>query len=204
MQTPSDQALIAGCIAGRKESWDIFVERFSRLVYWAIRKTLSASAFKNRSDLSQDIFQEFFVKFIEKNELERLRNADSLRKFLTVSACHLTMDKLKSLSRYDKKTVQEIIFDGGSNPSDPLQKVESGVLDPGSHAVSKEQQGVIFEVLENLSSKEHLCVEWHYLEGKTHKEIAGILGLPQDTVSTVIRRTKEKLKKAFEEKGLFE
>jgi DNA-directed RNA polymerase specialized sigma24 family protein len=40
------------------------------------------------------------------------------------------------------------------------------------------------------------------MEGRTHREISDILAIPQDTVSTVIRRTRERLKIELSKKGL--
>ena len=192
-ESPSDSELIAGCIEGRKESWDIFVDRFSKLIYWSIHRTLESYSFKERSDLIHDIFQDFFGKFLEKEKLRDLRSASSVRKFLTVMACHATIDKLKALSQDEKKN--DLYADIGSQPN-------SRELDPRHAALADERDLLIAEALEGLSRKERLCIEWHYLEGKTHRETSEILGISQDAVSTILRRTKDKLRKLFLKKGL--
>ncbi len=204
LETLSDEALIAGCLERRKDSWDIFVERFSRLIHWSIRKTLEDSSFKGRSDLHQEIFQELFVKLLEKNELEKLRSAESVRKFLSVMSCHLAVDRLKSLGRSEKKVVGDFLAGPDVEGSDSNQWIEDKSLDPATKAADEERGFLISETLRELSSKERLCVEWHYLEGKTHKEISEILGMPQENISSAIRRIRERLKKLFTEKGLLE
>jgi len=186
---PSDQELIAGCLEGRKESWDIFVERFSKLIYWGIWKVLESSSFIGRTDLAREIFQEVFETLLEKNELKKLRQAEAVRKFLTVMACHATMDKIKSLGRHERRI---------------SISMEPDMPESGLQAVSRERDLLISKTLEELTPKERLCVEWHCVDGKTHREISEILGLSQDTVSTIIRRTKEKLRKMFLEKGISE
>ena len=203
LENPNDKALIEGCLKSRKESWDIFVERFSRLIHWSIRKTLEDSSFRGRADLPQEIFQELFVKLLERNELERLRDAESIRKFLSVAACHLTMDKLKKLIRSEKK-IAEAFLPNADEDLDASEWIKDEASDPALKAVNQERNLLIAQTLQDLSKKERLCVEWHYLEGKTHKEISEILGLPMDNISSAIRRIRERLKKIFLEKGLLE
>ncbi len=186
----SDQELITGCIEGQKESWDVFVERFSRLVYWSIRKTMETSSYRERTDLVREIFQDFFVRLLEKKKLENLRSCDKIRKFLTVMACHMTMDKIRSITRSEKRISEDI--------SSVAEWVASA--DPAFGSVSAERDALAANALNELSPKQRLCVEWHFMDGKTHREISEILGLPQDTVSAVIRRAREKLNRFFLEK----
>ena len=180
---------------GKKAAWDIFVERFSKLIYWSIHKTLEASSFRERKELTQEIFQEVFKRLLEKEELSRLQNVDGLKKFLTVMACHAAMDKIKSLSRRENRYLSGTGFGEGAHwqlGSDS---------NPANEIASREQQALIAQVFNELPAKERFCMEW-CLEGKTHREISDILGIPQDTVSSLIRRTKDKLKKIFIEKNI--
>ena len=189
---PSDNDLLAGCLEGRKESWDSFVERFSKLIYWGIHKTLEDSSFQGRTELVDEIFQEVFKQLLEPQRLKSLRDLKGLRKFLTVMACHLTMDKIRHLSFFEKKSV--------STETDFFE--EGSLHDPATGAATKERDLIIGEVLGKLPARERACVEFHFLDEKSHREIGEILGMPQDTVSTVIRRTKEKLRADFIRKGI--
>ena len=137
-----------------------------------------------------EIFQEFFIRLLEKKELENLRSCDKIRKFLTVMACHRTMDKIRWIARSEKSIETDI-----SSVTEWVASADSGL-----GAVSAERAALVASALNELSPKQRLCVEWHYMDGKTHQEISEILGLPQDTVSTVIRRAREKLKRIFLEK----
>ncbi len=42
----SDSELLSGCITGNKAAWDVFVERYSKLIYWNVRKTLEKTVFR--------------------------------------------------------------------------------------------------------------------------------------------------------------
>ncbi len=199
-----DEELVSACLEGRKEAWDQFVGRFSKLIYWSICRTIQRQPFGGVEELCEEVFQEVFRKLLEKEELSKLRDAKNIRKFLSVISCHAAMDKLKSLSRHERKNVSSSAGpseDGEEAPS-LLLTAERGT--PADLALSREKEALIAQTLGGLSPKERACVELYYLDDKTHQEISAILGFPQDTVSTVIRRAKDKLKKDFLKKGLFE
>ena len=152
---------------------------------------MEGSSFRERGDLCDEIFQELFERLVAKGELARLRDAKSVRKFLSVMACRETLDKIKMLSRFEKRRGTE---------EEALGTAE----DPDKKAHARQVQETVSDVLEDLSPKERNCVELCLLDGKTHREAGEILGLPADTVSTIIRRTKEKLKAKLTERGITE
>ncbi|MBI4352559.1 MAG: sigma-70 family RNA polymerase sigma factor [Candidatus Omnitrophica bacterium] len=203
-RTLSDGELVAGCIRGEKASWDLFVERFSKLVYWSIQRTLAGGSWKKRTEVIDEIFQEFFKKLLEKETLRKVRQADNVGSFLVVMACRNTLDMLKSLSRREKRMTT---LPSGAEEEEVLPEPLYAVAgrdptNPAEEAVLRETGTLMEEVLSQLSTKERACLELHYLDGRTHEEAGLILGLPHDTVSTIIRRTREKLKKKCLEKGL--
>ena len=185
---PDDRQLIDGCLVGRPESWTQFVDRFSKLIYWSIHETLKDSSFSGRKDLPEDIFQDVFGRLIERNELAKLREVQSVRRFLNVMASHATLDRIKTLSRHEGKHTL-------------IEAADWEPASTGSHAEKNEQATLVEEALSDLSAKERACVEMHYIHGRTHREIGLILGMPQDTASTIIRRSKEKIKEALKKRG---
>ena len=194
-ESPSDQELLTGCLDGSQESWNIFVERFSKLIYWSIHRTLETYSFKGQTDLPHEIFQDFFTGFLEKDKLQKLKETSSVRKFLTVMACHSTVDRIKAIGKTEKRIDPE---------EDPDSLIRDKSYNPGLGAVSGERAALVAKALQGLSPKERLCVEWYYLDGKTHREISEVLGISQDTISSLIRRSKDKLKKIFLENGISE
>ncbi len=176
-----DRALLRACLDGQGQAWEEFVNRFSRLIYWSIRKTLSTTEY-NRQDVIEEIFQETFEKLLSGKELGRLKELTGLRKYLAVIASHATLDKLKALRRAATRFLGDegVVLVGDDSPSQDILKVE--------------EADRLRKALEGLSFKERTCLELHYVDGRTHREISALLGMPQDTVSTLIRRTKEKLR----------
>lgn len=185
----TDAEILEGCLAGDRRSWNEFVERFSKLVYWSIHKVISGTAFAHHPDFADEVFQDVFKRLLEKDELAKLRRAESLKKFLSVMAGRMAYDRIRAHARADKKFAELPDSEEG----------QIGVDEP--RVLQREESAVIDAELRNLTDRERSCIEWHYLYDKTHKEIAAMLGIPQDTVSTIIRRTREKLEKGLSRKG---
>lgn len=195
----NDETLLAACLRGDAGAWDEFVKRYSRLIYWSIRQTVRQSRFGAREDLVGDVFQDVFGKIFEKSAMLRLNDARNIRKFLVVLSANLTLDRLKGLSRLEGKSVYLDAPEGEAGLCGPIDTLESG---PAGTAARKERQAIVVDVLGGLSTREKACLEMHFFDGRTHREIALVLGLPQDTVSSIIRRAKEKIKDKFIKKGL--
>ncbi len=199
----NDETLLAACLQGDGSAWDEFLRRFSRLIYWSIRQTIQESRFRGRDDIAGDVFQDVFGRLFERREILRLKDASNIRKFLVVLSANLTHDRLKALSRHEGKSVYiDAISEEGAPEDQTLQA--SRESDPAQSAVRNEKRLMVSEVLDGLGSRERACLELHFFDGRTHREISMILGIPQDTVSSVIRRAKDKIREKFIHKGLFD
>lgn len=189
---PPDPELIQGCLERRPGYWDLFVERYGRLVRWAVMRTLSRAGGAMAERLGADVFQEVFRRLLEKEELHKLRSSGSLRTYLVVLATRTALDALRSSIRQERR-----------NPDPPERpQGDAGLAPEASAAVlDAERSAVMRELLEMLPYRERACLELHFVHERTHREIALILGIPQDTVSTVIRRTRERLQQLLRKKG---
>lgn len=65
--TEKEKNVLAGCINGEKVAWDGFVTQYSGLVYHTIKRTLTLYHSEPRSDLVEDLYQEFFVSIVRDN-----------------------------------------------------------------------------------------------------------------------------------------
>ena len=181
----SDQELIAGCLRQDAASWEIFVGRFARLVHWSIRQSLQHAPPGGTDEFCREVFQDFFAQLIDKNELSKLRRVENVRKFLSVMACHRTLDRLKSLSRHAKK----------------MELAEDWVDEIPAEPSSEDWSGVLRDCLQDLSLKERACLEFYFVKGQTARDIGEILGMGEDAVRSIIRRAKQNLKNKLLEKG---
>lgn len=187
MGTKSDKALVNRCLSGDTEAWSDFVDRFSGLVYWAIKRKLNRyySAYLT-SDI-EDIYQRLFTTIWEKKSLSAVSERDNIGPWLIVLASNLAIDFMRKKKREE----------------DFLQNrftTEAQIRDEDSAVFVEEKMDLLNEAIRFLNEKERLYLELNYLSGKQHKEIADIFNAPVNSVSTIIARAKTKIRVFIEEK----
>ena len=185
----SDQTLVARCINGERLAWDEFVERFSQLIFWAIHRRLKRTNYRYSRQDVEDIFQDVFVLLWEKEKLRQVRMRDSICAWLGMVAANCALNHFRNKR---KELVKENLA---------LEKTESG----DSSAVETVELNRLHEILEKafdcLCARDRIILKLNYLYDKTHQEIGELLKIPANTVSSVIKRNKERLKEELRKLG---
>jgi len=187
METKSDKELVMRCLSGDAGAWSNFIDRFSGLVYWAIKRKLNRYYSAHlRSDV-EDIYQHLFTSIWEKKSLATVSERDNIAPWLIVLASNLTIDFMRKKKREEDFLQNRLT-------------AETRMIDDSSIMFVKEKSDLLNEAMRFLNEREKAYLELNYLSGKKHKEIAEIFNISANTVSTVIARAKNKIKRFIEEK----
>ncbi|MBL7092122.1 MAG: sigma-70 family RNA polymerase sigma factor [Candidatus Omnitrophica bacterium] len=189
MSDLSNSSLVARCINRDRLAWDKFVERFSPLVFWAIKDRLGQARYRgNREDI-EDIFQNVFVLLWEKGKLKQVKDREKLSGWLAMVAANCVYNYFRNKRE--------------SLPGKELLPEKTASLDcPAAGTIEQERlHDIIKEGLNCLSAREVIILKLNYFYNKTHQEIGRILKMPANTVSSIIKRTKEKIKEELEKQG---
>ena len=184
----NESELIKRCITKDKKAWGIFIEKYSRLIYWAIRKRLAMSSFGCDETDVEDIFQEVFLTVLKDNKLNQLKDPKFIPGWLAMVASNKAVDFMRQKAHREHNLI-----------------VDTPVFKDNTFEQDLLSQDVIFaikELINTLSDKERIIISLNLLEEKPHKEIADILNIPVNTISTIIARTKEKLKEKLKKRGI--
>ncbi|NQT28354.1 MAG: sigma-70 family RNA polymerase sigma factor [Candidatus Omnitrophica bacterium] len=180
--------LIRRCLKKEKKAWDIFVEKYSRLIYWSIRKRLNASGFKFNQDDIKGIFQEVFLSILEGDKLGRLKAAKVIPGWLAIIASNKTVDFMRYKIRENRRLI----------PDAPILKDDNFKQELDQ----RDLFDLIGSSINSLSDKAKIVISFNLFQGRTHKEISNIMNMSINTVSTLIARAKETLKQDLEKKGI--
>jgi RNA polymerase sigma-70 factor (ECF subfamily) len=176
----NEAKLIKLCLKKNKKAWKIFLERYGKLIYWAIRKRIEKITSEYQQNDIEDIFQEVFLILFEKNKLNQLKNIKFLPGWLAMISSNKTSDYMrKKFTNREDLTIDFTTFGDDSFKESLL---------------NREDFALVNTTIENLSNKEKIIISLNILEEKTHQEIAEIMRLSINTISTIISRTKEKIK----------
>ena len=188
-----DQELVERCLSKVPGAWEAFVDRFGRLIFWSIERALGRCQFPyNQQDL-EDLFQQVFLLLWEK----KLRDAKGIQKlstWLVIVTHRIVLDYVKAQRSIKRRVVAEQI---------DVEQLVSSVEDPSRSVERKEAGEILDELLNGFSAKEQAVLRLNLVEEKTHSEIAELLKLPIGSVSSLIKRVKEKWAQALREKGIY-
>ena len=186
-------ALIARCIQGDSAAKAQFYDAFADLVRNAVARKLAADS--DAEDVTHiidvdDACHEIFVRLFadDCSVLARLRKPGSIRAWLmTVAQNHVaTYARHRRVEARGMKTaVRELQAGYGASPEEP--------------AISAEQLARLRSGLEELSDEDRLTLNLYFVHGLKYAEMAELLGLNINTLSSRLRRAKEKLRKLYGE-----
>lgn len=176
----TDAVLVARLEAGDGDALMEILERFGSLVYGvAGRVTANASS-------AEDVAQEVFVELWRRpDRFDPSRG--SLRAYLAVQARRRAIDMIRTTSR---RAIRERnhVLDGALEGA--------GMLGPQPESEAERSLVCerVQEAMSQLPPEQRIVVEMAYFGGRTQREIAFELGIPEGTAKSRIRLAQSKLK----------
>ena len=194
-----DPTLVSECTTGNRAAWEIFVKRFSKLIYYSINTTLkSHGSYLQEEDLA-DIHNSIFLSFLE-NNYKKLRQFEgrrgcTLSSWVRLISIRYTIDFLRSHREHiSLDEEREEIGTLGDTIPDPQISAEEEME-------SKESELVIKEAIDELSSTDKLFIKLYYEKELPPEEIAEIMNISVNAIYSKKNRIREKIRKILEEKG---
>lgn len=168
---PSESDLILGCINEDRQMQQLLYDTFSGKMYGVCIR------YSGNEEDANDILQEGFIKVFK--SLGKFRSEGSFegwirRIFVNTSIEHFR----KKVKLYNVSEVQE-------------NTIEDTELDALDILAAKD----IIKIVNELSPGYKTVFNMHVIEGYSHKEIAGILGITEGTSKSQLARAKGVLKK---------
>jgi RNA polymerase sigma-70 factor (ECF subfamily) len=155
LESADDRALVAAFLAGRREAFDVIVERHRRHVYQLCFRF--AGNHEDAADLAQDVFVRAF------KGLRNFKNESALGTWLyrvTVNAC---------LNRVSAKKPE-------TEPIDASQHIDRRAVDPMRKLERDEQAAEVRRAIRRLPPKQQATLVLRVYQELSHDEIAKILG----------------------------
>ncbi len=171
-----DTELVAGTLAGQRDAFRHIVERYQSLIC-----SLAYSATGSLSQ-SEDIAQETFIAAW--NELPRLREPSRLRPWLCGIARNLIGKALRRDRREPVHAAELLDAAQESAAPEPL---------PPDHAISKEEEALLWRSLERIPETYREPLVLFYREHKSIESVAVDLGLTEDAVKQRLSRGRKLL-----------
>lgn len=189
--TEVDRNLLRRCLADEPGSWKDFVDRFSGLFVHVIRHTAHSRSVPLTPEDEDDLLAEIFLKILENNAevLRKFRQKSSLAWYLTVISRRIAVHEITR--RRKAEALGHVTAHRSHVPPMQVASVPSP-MPPAQERVDNEEE--IQHMMEDLPPTDAAVVRLHYLEGRSYREIAAILSIPENSIGPTLSRAKERLR----------
>ena len=151
----NEEQLVAACMAGHREAFEIIVERHRRTVYQLCYRFVGNH--EDASDLSQDVFVRAY------KGLQRFRGQSSLGTWLYRIGVNVCLNRVSA-----KRPLTE--------PIDARPHVDERAPDAAGELLRAERAAEVRAAIARLPNKQRATVILRVYHELSHEEIAGILG----------------------------
>lgn len=196
-QNISDENLLSECLQGKQWAWEIFHERFVRLISSIVRGTVAKYQFNLTSEDLQDCEQFIWKSLLEKDfdKLRRWKQKCSLATWLRVCSCHAAINYLTS---EQKRISGQTSLD--DPPSLTLLNKDQQNVDPEDIVAQQQMLAKIARIIEeHLSARERLFAAYYWYDELTFDEISETMHLSQQYLHLLKHRIIKKMKRFLKE-----
>lgn len=188
----SDKDLLYECLQGKDWAWEIFYERFNRLISSVIRSTAIRYRMEllpeDMSDCEQAIWSSFFEKDYDK--LRRFEGRSSLATYLKVCSCNATINYIRS---YRSRNFRQTALD--DQPASIFADKDYPSKAPEVMVSHQELLKKIAHIIEgHLSTRERLFATYHWFDDLSFDEIAQIMKISKHNLYLIRHRIIKKIR----------
>jgi len=189
-----DQTLLDKCIGGEASAWEEFIRRYRRNIEDAVRHTLHRCLGRVPSHDLENVMQDVYARLYE-HGCRRLRSFNGqcpVALWLKTLAIRIALNYVTSEKRRGR-------FGGGALDGTPVY-APPGTGDL-SHAIQREELSRIPGLLDHLDAVERTAIQFFYFDGLTYRQMSSLLGIPVQTLGSILTRARAKLRDLAREAG---
>ena len=182
--------MLTRCGSGDSNSWNEAVEQFGPLVRWAITDRFFRSIKYIDENEIDEIFQQAFINLWHRLKTTRIKNPRTIPAFLIITAHNAAADFFRKKRKFSQLHIELIKEHFTSTKNNPRTEADNNRL-------YNEIEGLI----NLLPVKERRIMTLELFYDLKHKEIAEIMGISINTVSTIAARIKHSLADKLRRRG---
>ena len=185
----SDVALVHRVVTGDSEAADLFVARFTRLIWWVLIHEIRLDR-----EPAGEVYQDVFVRLWRDN-YRGLRNwtgEGDFASYLTPIVRHLAVDRLRG--RHPERHEPLPDFDeAGHEPRAPEADVDEITW-------VEQQRRLLDRAVAVLDARDRRLYELRFVEERSYQEIGSALGITVGNVGVRISRLSDRLRSAVSDR----
>jgi RNA polymerase sigma-70 factor (ECF subfamily) len=183
--------LLRDCLEGHSAAWEEFVRRYHAHIEGAVRFTFLRSIYFVPEADVDNVVQDLYARLYE-DDYRRLRSFQGrcpLRLWLKSLAVRHALNTIRAEKLRGR-------FGGGALDELPLRRSETT-----EEPEEREDVARLDVLIDQLPPLQKTAVKMFYFDGLAYRQIAAALGMPIQTVGSLISRARERLRRAMPGRG---
>jgi len=182
-----DRDLLERCIARKPRAWEDFVDRYLGLVVHVVNHSARSRSLKISAEDREDLCAQVLLEIIKDDfaVLRHFRRQASLATYLAVIARRVVIREL--LRRRAQHEAANGAAQAAAHDSAPAETIE--------RIADREE---VERLIGELNEQEQQAVRLYHLESKSYREISAALNIPENSVGSLLSRSREKMRQAAE------
>ena len=183
-----ERQLIDRCIRGEAGAWDHLVREYGPSVHDAARFTLRRVLGSAQQEDIENVYQGVLLGLCDReaHRLKLFQNRSSFRTWVTSVTVRFSLNYIRTEKR--KGSLKYLALD------DSAAELPDRDLLPND----AEERERLHRALEKIPPREKLILKLFYFDGLSYKSIAEIMRIPVNSVSPLLIRAKDSLRKHAE------
>jgi len=178
-------------------AWAKFVKKYSRLIEIAARHRLKSHNINLSAHDIDDIRQNILTLLWKDRKLEGVRGREKITYWLSIVSGNMAIEYVRHRLRHGEAETVSLFEKVGEE--ELCDFVEAPLFQVEDTDARDELAGRIEAALESLPVKEKIMLKLNLFHDKKYNEIAELLHLPPGTVSSYIKRAKDRLREELKD-----
>jgi len=192
-----DSSLVEGCVKRDIQAWSALIKKYSDLILISVKNRLKIHGLFIPAQDMEDVRQGVLSSLWKGGKLNSVRNRRDISHWLAVVSGNAAIEYARENRLFGPRRNISILDKIGEQELADL--LPSAQLAPAEELARNEVSKRIEDALESLPAKEKLMIKLNIFHDKKYNEIAEMLNVPKGTVSSYIKRAKEKLRKKLKD-----
>lgn len=196
-KTENDRYLVASCLKKDLKAWSSLISKYSRLVYVSIENRLKKYGVTLPSHDIEDIRQDVFTTIWREDKLKSIVNTDDISYWVAIVSGNTAINYIRK--SHTKEFLKTVSINEKFQEKEFADIIPSKTIKTDNDTAEEEIADRIDKAIKKLPSREKLIIKLHLIHNKKYHDIADMLDLPKGTISSCIKRAKEKLRMQLKE-----
>jgi RNA polymerase sigma-70 factor, ECF subfamily len=178
-------------------AFQTIILQYSELIAVSIENRVKKYGLSLSCEEIEDIRQDVVTSIWKDRKMEEVNNIESLPYWLSIVSGNAAMEYMRKRRRWQQPDEESLSDTKEGN--ELIDSIASDRFDPQDYLSRNELSEKIDRSIELLPPKEKLIIKLNLLHDKKFDEISEILRIPKGTVSSYVKRAKEKLRRALKD-----